>query len=237
MVRFSCPQCGKTFKRPGDDADTPAACPRCGGLALPATGEAEGRSTPATSASAPPLAPRRFGRRGRRLVVGVALVLGAVGGVYVWAPDWTLPAVACSAVTLLAMLHGHGTGCPACGRWWARAEVEKGLVTREDRDAQGVACETLLSQTSYRCTGCGHRWSETVAEGTCKPGRDEAKPRRAKGRDGRDERDRKLRDWPVQSARQGAGSDKGGSDRRSGRREQGGRRAEAPRRRPSSPNP
>jgi hypothetical protein len=91
----------------------------------------------------------------------VALVVGAGVGSLLLAGDWAVPLAVCSAFALLALLHGQATGCPACGRWWSRRQVAKGIVVREGYDEGGVPVDRSLDRTTYRCAGCGHKWSVT----------------------------------------------------------------------------
>jgi hypothetical protein len=89
---------------------------------------------------------------------------------------WAVPSAVFFTVLLLTLLHGHATGCPACGRWWSRAEIEERSLGREVFAKGGVPFERLLSQTTYHCCGCGHRWSVTKAEeyrdpASCRPQR------------------------------------------------------------------
>jgi hypothetical protein len=92
---------------------------------------------------------------------GVGLLAGAGAASLLLAGDWAVPLAVCSAFALLAILHGHATGCPACGKWWSRAEIEKRLVAREEFDEAGTPVERSLDRTTYQCSGCGHRWSVT----------------------------------------------------------------------------
>jgi hypothetical protein len=69
-----------------------------------------------------------------------------------------------SAIVLLAVLYGHGTGCPSCGQWWVRREVEREFVAREVYDKGGVPYAKSTYRTTYECTSCRHRWSAASAE-------------------------------------------------------------------------
>jgi hypothetical protein len=80
------------------------------------------------------------------------------------AKGWAVPLVACSVALLFAILYGHATGCPACGKWWSRAQVENSFVGRELFDKGGVPFGRSLFRTTYECGGCRHRWSVTSAE-------------------------------------------------------------------------
>jgi hypothetical protein len=106
----------------------------------------------------------------------VAGVVAAGVGSLLLAAAWAVPLLACSAFALLAILHGHATGCPACGKWWARVVVKKDLVSRTALDDQGVPYERSVDRTSYRCAGCGHRWSVTDSEEYAESGRGRPQP-------------------------------------------------------------
>lgn len=182
MIRFSCPQCGQRLKVPEEKAGGSILCPCCGvpsvapAAAAAGRGEAVGLPPAQESESARGL----FRGMSRRVRWAVVLVAGAGAGglllpalspllplprsVAAAAADWAVPLVACSVVLLLAILYGHATGCPACGRWWSRLEVENRLVGREQLDGGGVPSGGSLSRTTYRCQSCGHRWSVTDAE-------------------------------------------------------------------------
>jgi hypothetical protein len=60
---------------------------------------------------------------------------------------------------LLAILHGHATGCPSCGWWWGRNKVESEFVGREVVDRSGVSLARATYRTIFACGFCGHRWS------------------------------------------------------------------------------
>ena len=64
-----------------------------------------------------------------------------------------------SAILVLVLLHAHGTGCPACGRWWARTKVETEFVEREVIDKGGIPFARSTYRTIYECPRCQHRWS------------------------------------------------------------------------------
>jgi hypothetical protein len=100
----------------------------------------------------------------RRVRCAVAGVVGVGAGSLLLAADWSVPLATCTAFVLVAILHGQGTSCPACGRWWSRVQVKKGLVAREVFDAKGVPSEKSVDQTTYRCSGCRYNWSVTDTE-------------------------------------------------------------------------
>src|SRR5262249_3513417 len=102
--------------------------------------------------------------------VGVlSLLLPVVGGLPEAVAPWALPVTICSLILLLAILHGHATGCPACGRWWSRTVIEKGLVDREVFDKDGFPVGCSISRSTYQCGGCRHRWSVMESEQDQKP--------------------------------------------------------------------
>jgi hypothetical protein len=94
------------------------------------------------------------------------------------AADWAMPLAAFFIVLLLAFLYGHATGCPACGRWWSRAEVVARSVGQKVIVNEGVLFEKL-PRTTYQCVGCGHRWSVTDRVEIRTPARD--RPQRPRG--------------------------------------------------------
>jgi hypothetical protein len=99
-----------------------------------------------------------FTGKSRGLWLAVAVVAG-VGLVSLALTGWAQVLVPASVLVLLVMLYGHGTGCPSCGRWWARRKVEMEFVGREVFDKGGVPFARATYQTTYRCQSCRHRWS------------------------------------------------------------------------------
>lgn len=175
MIRFSCPQCGKALKVPGEQAGSRVVCPRCEELCV------------APAATAGRDEGHQFGQprglfRGMSVRVRWAVVLVAAVGisallVAVLSPVlpvsrgtaeatvyWAVPLVVGSVVVLLVILHGHATGCPACERWWSREEVGRGFADREVFERGGVSFARSVSRTNYQCGACGHRWAVTDAE-------------------------------------------------------------------------
>jgi len=170
VIRFCCP-CGEPIQVPVEQAGKPVVCPLCGArlFAPPASTDAE------RDEAAQPSGRAREPSRGmsRRVRWAVALVAGAAAvslllaslsrflpvppGV-AEAADWAMPLAAFFIVLLLAFLHGHATGCPACGQWWSRAEVVGRSVGRKVFVSEGVPLGKL-PRTTYQCGGCGHRWS------------------------------------------------------------------------------
>ena len=139
MIRVSCPQCGKVFKAPEEQAGRPVVCPRCGELSVAPASAVAGRDEPDRR---PP-------------------------------SEKSKP----SGAWFLAILHGHATGCPACGRWWSRVVTKQEWVTRAAFDESGAPCERTVDRTTYRCAGCGHSWSVTDAGEYRQPGRGRPQPR------------------------------------------------------------
>jgi hypothetical protein len=111
---------------------------------------------------------RRWERRTVAVVVAVGLVSLLVpvvaplfpGGraVGVAATPWAMVLVPFCLILFLVILHCHATGCPACGRWWARRKVESEFVGRELVDKGGVPFARATYRTVYQCGSCGHRW-------------------------------------------------------------------------------
>jgi hypothetical protein len=89
-----------------------------------------------------------------------------------------VPLVVFSAVVVLVILHGHGTGCPSCGRWWARRKLDSDFVDRECFDKGGVTFARAKYRTNYECASCGHRWSATSTDEYKEFVRDRRKRRR-----------------------------------------------------------
>jgi DNA-directed RNA polymerase subunit RPC12/RpoP len=189
MTRFPCPQCGKVLQVSGEQVGRPVTCPRCGEPSVapaPAAAERDEAGRPPPTQQSEPARGLFRGMSSKvrwavALVAGagaVTLVLAALSpllpaprGVARAAADWAVPLAACSIVLLLAILYGHATGCPACGRWWSRAEVERGYLGREVFDKGGVSFGRSQSRTTYQCGGCGHRWSVTDTEEYREPAR------------------------------------------------------------------
>jgi hypothetical protein len=183
MIRFPCPRCQRILKAPERYAGVTLVCPRCQEPAAVPPAGPTGPATPATPSPEEPggetgagLFPTTGGRM-RWAVAGVAgvgvlsLAL-AVAAPLLPAPDWVAPLatrgacvlVPCSLVALLVMLYGLGTGCPACGKWWARTEGETECVSREVCEAGGTARVRSRRRTTYRCRHCGHAWSATFTD-------------------------------------------------------------------------
>ena len=170
MIHFPCPQCGKMLKVTEESGGKPIPCRRCGELCVapvaPAPAASGGDERQVRSRAVDADRPRGlFTGMSRRERWAVALVVGAgaigllLGVLPVAAvAQWKVPLAVCSAVLLLAILHGHATGCPACGRWWSRGEVAREFVARELSEQDGGPLGKSLCRTTYACENCGHRW-------------------------------------------------------------------------------
>jgi hypothetical protein len=189
MIRFRCPRCDKTLKVPEEYAGTPVCCPRCKGrytaparASAPAAGlprsdgespEAEGAVRHATSSRDEARALFSRMRRWEQAAVAAVAGLGVLGlllpvvapllpgggALAAGATPWAMVLVPSSLILLLVMLHGRATGCPACGRWWARAKGGTEFVGREEFDKGGVPFARATYRTAFACRSCGHRWS------------------------------------------------------------------------------
>jgi len=187
MIRFRCSHCDKTLKVPDDKAGATIVCPRCARFSVaPAETAMAGPEEQhqhhqavggAVAHQHDDEAPSLFSgmTQGMRwavaLVAGVGVLslllvivpslvpaLAAVGDV---ATSWAIPLVPCSVVVLLVILYGHGTSCPACGKWWARCESESKFVDRERFDKDGVRFARSIYRIGYICNCCRHKWSAT----------------------------------------------------------------------------
>jgi hypothetical protein len=194
VIRIKCPQCDKTIKVPDDKAGSRVYCPRCGEPCMarpddsaPAAGPAA-REKGSSDVEGPGrcAAPSRGGppelfwgvRAWEWAAVAVAAGVGVLGlllpAVAGFLPDrelvaaratpWAVVLVPSSLLALLVILHGHATGCPSCGRWWARRRVQKEFVGREVFDKDGVPFARATYRTTYECASCGHRWSASQTD-------------------------------------------------------------------------
>jgi len=185
MIRFRCPHCDKPLKVPEEKAGVTGHCPRCHGrytAPAPAAGpprpggespQAEGSGRPATSrwdeVRALFSGMRPWEGAAVAVVAGtclLGLLLPAVapllpgGGAFAGrATPWVTLLVPASLILLLVMLHGRATGCPWCGRWWARTKDRSEFVGREVFDKGGVSFARATYRTTFACGSCGHRWS------------------------------------------------------------------------------
>jgi hypothetical protein len=80
-------------------------------------------------------------------------------GVAPLSTHWAVFLVLCCVASLLGILYGHATRCPACGKWWAVTKVETGFVERKVFARGGVPFGRSTYRTTYACACCGHRWS------------------------------------------------------------------------------
>jgi hypothetical protein len=92
-------------------------------------------------------------------VVAGTCLLGLLGAFAGRATPWATPLVPACLILLLVMLYGRGTGCPSCGRWWARTKEGSEFVGREVFDRGGVSFARATYRTMFACGSCGHRWS------------------------------------------------------------------------------
>jgi ssDNA-binding Zn-finger/Zn-ribbon topoisomerase 1 len=185
MIRFHCPLCDKTLKAPDEKAGAAVVCPRCNERSVvPAESSLTGPAgrPPETGALGRAAAYWHGDQalslfsgmgRGARWAVGLAgcvgvlslllaVVVASVPAARTATDAATLGAmilVPSSAIVLFAVLYGHGTGCPSCGQWWVRREVEREFVDREVYDKGGVSFAKSTYRTTYECTSCRHRWS------------------------------------------------------------------------------
>jgi hypothetical protein len=65
---------------------------------------------------------------------------------------------------LFILLHGQGTSCPACGKWWAKVEGETECLGREQFQKAGVPWVRARRRTTYACKHCRHTWSATYTD-------------------------------------------------------------------------
>jgi hypothetical protein len=187
MIRFRCPHCGQALKVWEKRAGTAIPCPRCQGPALPGAaaparaGRSKEPGVGSRAAAGPGDQPpgvfagmSRGLRRAVAVVAGVgaaSLVLAVVAPLLPAPPrgsdaviGWAQFLVPASVILLLVMLYGHGTGCPACGRWWARRKVETAFVDREVFAKGGVPFARATYRTIYQCDSCRHRWSVSFTD-------------------------------------------------------------------------
>jgi hypothetical protein len=190
MIRFRCPRCGQALKAPEGKAGAAVVCPRCQRRCVappgtPAPGQEddplghEARGG-AVAHQEPEESPSLFSGMSRGWRCVVALVAGltvlilllalvgpqvsaleAAGGA---AGQGAVPLVVFSTVVVLVILHGHGTGCPACGRWWTRRRHDSEFVDREQFDKDGVPFARAKYRTTYECASCRHQWSVTSTD-------------------------------------------------------------------------
>jgi hypothetical protein len=191
MIRFPCSFCHHTLKAPDNKAGATVVCRRCQRLTVVPTSNSVPADTPSDSEAEPagtsrPLSATPLGRAGalpwglnpwRCLVglvagVGVLSLLLAISApalhfsepAAATARQWAMVGVPACLVLLFVLLHGHGTICPACGRWWARAEGETESLGREGFEKDGVPWVRATRRTTYACKHCRHTWSATYTD-------------------------------------------------------------------------
>jgi hypothetical protein len=190
MIRFRCSHCDKTLKVPERKAGASIACPRCDGLCVvPAETVETDPEAPSTrpevhrrSLSSPLLEETPSLLSGMSpglrwavgLVAGVGLfslllaVLAALvpvlAAVSPAANYGAMVVVPVSVSLLLAVLYGHATGCPSCGQWWSRRNVQTEFVDKELFEKGGVPFARSIYRTTYECESCRHRWLATSVE-------------------------------------------------------------------------
>ncbi len=201
MIRFGCPQCGKMLEAAREKAGKPMTCPRCQELCTaPTSAAASPGASKDTGPSA--LAARSSGQAALdaeqspgllsgmtftvRCAVAVVAGLGVVNLLALVLPSvlpvqravgeatstWALILGSGSVVLLLVILHGQGTGCPACQKWWVRMKAETEFVDREVFDRKGVPFVRSLSREIFECESCRHRWSVLYTDEYPKPVRE-----------------------------------------------------------------
>jgi hypothetical protein len=67
-------------------------------------------------------------------------------------------------VILCVLFYGHGTGCPSCGKWWARTEGETECLGREELEKKGVPWVRSRCRTTYSCKYCRHTWTSLFTD-------------------------------------------------------------------------
>lgn len=83
------------------------------------------------------------------------------------------------AMISMAILHGHGTRCPSCCRWWAKKDTGNELVDSDVRPADPAdssgektdlaedgkrVIKVVTFHHKHQCTRCGHRWTTTFTD-------------------------------------------------------------------------
>lgn len=203
MICFRCPRCEKTLKVPDKKAGKALVCPRCEeSIVVPAeslgTGTERRHSGPEEEGRAGALghadealsllatmSPRLRWIAG--LVLGVGLLslvlpvltslVPGLAGAGDAARSGAMLLVPASLAALLAILHGHGTSCPACARWWARRKGETEFVDKEVFEKDGTPFGRTTLRTHYACESCGHHWSVIRTEEYKEPIRERPRSR------------------------------------------------------------
>jgi hypothetical protein len=65
---------------------------------------------------------------------------------------------------LFLLLYGRGTGCPACGRWWARTGGATESLGREEFEKGGALWVRAQRRIAYSCRHCRHAWWEGYSD-------------------------------------------------------------------------
>jgi len=171
MIRFRCTLCDKTLKVPENLAGQRVTCPHC-----QAQSEAPTTSPPEPRVESLAETPGFFSSMSVRLRWLLALVATACGlglltavlgsflGWEAWVTHGATIVTGCSALSLLAIFHGHGTGCPGCGKWWSRTRVGSEVGDREVFHRRGMTFGRSTTKTEFRCADCGHTWAVTDSE-------------------------------------------------------------------------
>jgi len=181
MIRFPCPLCGQPLKVPDDQAGTAVICPRCEERSKVPSDLAVHRSPPdrLPARAAGQVRSALLGRsgwlRGAVALAGGAGILSLVLAVGTPVPgvlqDFAATARSnalvvfpASLVVFLVLMYALVTSCPACGKWWARAEGETAYLGRNVVEQHGVRRVRSTRQTTYYCKFCGHSWSMTSTD-------------------------------------------------------------------------
>jgi len=170
MIRFRCPVCARTIKVPEACAGRQVVCPRCNAtVGAPLAGlDSRGETPEEAPGFFASMSPRmRLFAGSVASATGAALLTAVLGGVLeapAWVTHGAVLATIGSAILLFTGLHGHGTGCPRCGRWWSRMMVRSEVGERETFERDGMTFARSVTRAEYRCQGCGHKWSVTDSE-------------------------------------------------------------------------
>ncbi len=178
-IQFPCPLCHHTLKAPEEKSGAAISCPRCGERSvIPSAGRASSPTAARAGVAGGDAgaAPGRL-RAWRALValvvaVGVlSLLLAVLGPALRFSEDsaaavrgFAWVTVPLCVVALLALLHGHMTGCPGCGRPWAREEGETECLGREEFHKAGESWVRAKRRVNYACKHCQHKWSATLTD-------------------------------------------------------------------------
>jgi phage FluMu protein Com len=168
MIRFHCPFCNRALKVAGGKAGVTIVCPRCKEQVTVPQGalktEVESRTAaqPHQEHEPEPLAGEsRVSRAVVALVAGVVVVSGVL---VIVVPAQAMILIPCFVVVLLILLHGYGTSCPSCGKWWVRRQIETEFVDRQVFHKQDTPYARATYRTNYQCKSCRYPWSVTRTE-------------------------------------------------------------------------